>query len=106
MHAMALPREYVILKSMILQWGGNTLEAQEVAQPFGSAYSVFVVPCGGRLRLVWDGREGWVLLQSLSLGGRWTDVITVVHRDMVEEEFLVSNLRSIIAQRLEAPESD
>lgn len=67
-------REYTVIKDAIKNLGATIIEEHLHPEVFGSAYCIFAGNNGTQFRLVWDGKEGYGLLQSAKTSDTWTDV--------------------------------
>jgi hypothetical protein len=67
-------REYSVIRNAIQNLGASVIEEHLHPEVFGSAYCIFAGHDDTQFRLVWDGKEGYGLLQSLKSPGTWEDV--------------------------------
>ena len=65
-------RAYSSLREIVRGTGALLVEERLNSEAFGSAYAIFSGR-GPRFRLVWDGKEGYGLLQAEAPAGEWTD---------------------------------
>lgn len=63
---------YSSLREIVRDSGGVLVEEHLSPESFGSAYAIFSGQ-GARFRLVWDGKEGYGLLQVEAHAGDWID---------------------------------
>jgi hypothetical protein len=66
--------EYAVIRDAIKGLGASLVEEHLHPESFGSAYAVFEGAGGVRFRFVWDGKEGYGLLQSPGRASTWHDV--------------------------------
>lgn len=67
-------REYSVIRDEIKKLGASVTEEHLHPESFGSAYCVFGGEDQSQFRLVWDGKEGYGLLQSEKSAGLWKDI--------------------------------
>lgn len=82
--------DYSTLRELVRGTGANLVEERLSPDVFGSAYSVFSNPNGGRLRLVWDGKDGCGFLQRSCAGSEWETIGPIVHEGGIEDASLIS----------------
>ncbi len=88
-------REYYKIKDALIPVfeAARVSEVKEALQPdvFGSAYSEFEGK-RGKFRLIWDGKDGWGLVQQQTKSG-WEDLPNFVRKS---EDF-DKNLSALVA---------
>jgi len=61
-----------MLQKIVEDLGATLIEQDYRPDVFGSALAVYS-QSGNSIRIVWDGKEGWGILQSPQSDGSWKD---------------------------------
>lgn len=74
---------FCILQEIVVTAGGKLVRENLDADVFGSYWAIYMGN-SRELRLVWDGKDGWGILQSQRTPSSWIDVEPIVVEGDVE----------------------